>query len=265
MRPNRFGMVMVCILGVVGMTAPSAAQQVGDTFRDCSDCPEMVVVPSGSFRMGSSYGGDWEKPVHDVRIGYSFAVGKYEVTFGQWDACVSAGGCSHRPFDSVRGSRPVINVSWNDAQEYVRWLSRTTGERYRLLSEAEWEYVARAGTTTRYWWGNDIGRGRASCLSDCGDSDDEAAPVGSFAANGFGLHDVHGNVWEWVEDCANDSYRGAPTDGAAWTTGDCSTRVLRSGSFNDYAEYLRSANRYRGYPDYRGGNDIGFRVARTLP
>ena len=234
-----------------GMTLVEAAEEAaeeaerrerlrpGRVFRDCPECPELVVVPSGSFMMGSPSSesgrdGD-EGPVHRVTIGYPFAVGVYEVTFGEWDACVSGGGCGgHRPDDEGwgRGRRSVINVSWDDAQGYVEWLSRKTGEEYRLLSESEWEYVARAGTSTRYWWGEGIGRNRANCGSDCGDSYRYTAPVGSFSANPFGLHDVHGNVWEWVEDCRNGSYAGAPSDGTAWESGNCSRRVLRGGSWD---------------------------------
>ena len=158
----------------------------------------------------------------------------------------------------------MINVSWEDAQGYVRWLSRKTGEEYRLLSESEWEYVARAGTRTRYWWGDEIGRNRANC-DGCGSrwEDRQTAPVGSFSANGFGLHDVHGNVWEWVEDCWNESYAGAPRDGSAWESGECGRRVLRGGSWYNNLRYLRSAFRGRN----SAGNRymfIGFRVARTL-
>ena len=243
----------------------------GLPFRDCPHCPEMVVVPSGDFMMGSPRSdGDWqddEEPQHRVTIGSTFAVGVYEVTFAEWDACVSRGGCGgYRPYDEGwgRSRRPVVNVSWNDAQSYVAWLSRETGESYRLLSESEWEYVARAGTKTRYWWGDDIGRNRASCES-CGSGWDEesTAPKGSFAANGFGLHDVHGNVWEWVQDCRNESYDGAPDDGSSWDNGDCSERVLRGGSWDDHPVDLRAAARYA---DVTGNRDdyAGFRVARTL-
>ena len=195
---------------------------------------------------------DIEGPVHPVTIARPFAVGVYEVTFAEWDACVSGGGCGgFRPDDEGwgRGSRPVINVSWNDAQRYVQWLSRKTGAKYRLLSEAEWEYVARAGTTTAYWWGDDIGRNNANCLGCWSRWDARGtAPVGSFSANSFGLHDVHGNVWEWTEDCYE---------------GDCSRRVLRGGSWFDLPWYLRSAIRSGGPSGYRDLN-AGFRVARTL-
>ena len=224
-------------------------QRVGGKFRDCSECPEMVVVPSGSFMMGSpgveKGRDDDEGPRHRVRIDYRLAVGVYEVTFAEWDACVSAGGCGgYRPDDRGwgRGNRPVINVSWEDAQSYVRWLSNKTGKSYRLLSESEWEYVARAGTTTRYNWGNEIGHNRANC-DGCGSrwDNEKTAPVGAFSANAWGLHDVHGNVWEWVEDCWNDSYTGAPADGSAWESGDCSERVLRGGSWFYVPRNLRAA------------------------
>ena len=247
------------------------ARKPGDKFRDCPECPEMVVVPEGSFRMGSPPSeegrSDSEGPVHRVRIAEPFAVGKYEVTFEEWDACERDGGCGgYWPDDEGRGrgSRPVIHVSWEDAQAYVAWLSRKTGEAYRLLSEAEWEYAARAGTTTRYHWRDDIGWNRANC-DGCGNRWDArgTVPVGSFPANAFGLYDVHGNVWEWVEDCWNGSYAGAPTDGSAWTSGNCDRRVLRGGSWYDDPRNLRAALR-DWYGTVNRYDYLGFRVARTL-
>ena len=237
-------------------------QIAGHQFRDCRECPLMVVVPSGSFLMG------W--PGSEVRrtIARPFAVGVYEVTFDEWDACASDWGCSgYRPGNGGwgRGRRPVMNVNWEDAKAYVRWLSwRKTGHKYRLLSEAEWEYVARAGTTTWYWWGNDVGRNRANCNGCWSRWDyEQTAPVGSFSANPFGLYDVHGNVREWTEDCWNESYDGAPRDGSAWTSGYCRLRVLRGGSWGDYPRLLRSAIRGR-YSSGGRNFDAGFRVARTL-
>ena len=250
----------------------------GTKLRDCPECPEMVVVPSGSFMMGSPESeedrDDDEGPVHRVTIARPFAVGVYEVTFGEWEACVSDGGCGgYRPYAegepyvgdelAFGGNGPVINVSWDDAKAYVRWLSRKTGEEYRLLSEAEWEYVARAGTTGKYHFGSSLSPSRASYGGDR----DGTAPVGSYAANGFGLHDVHGNVWEWVEDCWNESYHGAPADGSAWETGDCSQRVLRGGSWHESPWFLRSASRLKGPAggrDRHTYNILGFRIARML-
>ena len=233
--------------------------KAGEQFTDCAECPEMVVVPAGSYRMGGQ---------HQVTIGAPFAVGKYEVTFAQWDACVRGGGCP-RGGDIAkdrgwgRGRRPVIYVSWNEAQRYVRWLSGKTNKPYRLLSESEWEYAARAGTETAYSWGDEIGAGRANC-GGCGSQwDRQTAPVGSFAANAWGLHDMHGNVWEWVQDCWNQSYAGSPRDGSAWLSGNCSERVLRGGSCNDLPSGLRAAVRSRFATGNRG-NILGFRVARTL-
>ena len=240
-------------------------RQVGRVFRDCEGCPEMVVVPAGSFMMGSNDGNDDETPVHRVRIGERFAVAVYEVTFGEWEACVRGGGCGgYRPGDAGwgRGNRPVINVSWEDAEGYVGWLSRETGKEYRLLSEAEWEYVARAGSRGAYHLGDEIGRNRANCCGSLWEVK-RTAPVGSFGRNGFGLYDVHGNVWEWVEDCWNGSYRGAPSDGRAWETGDCGRRVLRGGSWGDGPWNVRSANRGWTYAGVQF-HDSGFRVARTL-
>ena len=231
----------------------------------------MVVLPAGRFRMGCLSDDDDEcdrdeKPVREVAIA-SFALSKHEVTFAQWDACVSGGGCGgHRPDDRGRGraARPVVNVSWEDAQSYVSWLSRETGETYRLPTEAEWEYAARAGTTTKYSWGNAIGVNRANCRG-CGSQWDNSrtVPVGSFAANAWGLHDMHGNVWEWVQDCWNGNYAGAPMDGSAWLSGDCSERVVRGGSWLNFPGFLGAALRLW----YTTGNrnvDVGFRVARTL-
>ena len=231
--------------------------------------PEMVTIPAGRFRMGCVSGQDCsddEFPVHDVTIPQAFAVSKHEVTFAEWDACVLDGGCGrYRPDDYWgRGNRPVINVSWEDAQAYVSWLSSRTGERYRLLTEAEWEYVARAGSSTAYSWGNGIGSNRANC-GGCGSQwdGDRTAPVGSFPANAFGVHDMHGNVWEWLEDCWNASYAGAPSDGSVWRSGDCSGRVLRGGSWLNFPGGLRSASRY-GLTTGLRYSYLGFRVARTL-
>ena len=158
-------------------------------------------------------------------------------------------GCNgHRPGDEGwgRGERPVINVGWNDAKRYLEWLSSKTGKSYRFASESEWEYAARAGTTTRYSWGDAIGRGNANCGKGCGDDYRYSAPVGSFAANDFGLHDMLGNVWEWVEDCRNGSYEGAPTDGSVWRSGDCESRILRGGSWNSDPRLARAAFRAGG-------------------
>jgi formylglycine-generating enzyme required for sulfatase activity len=188
------------------------------------------------------------------------------VTFAEWDACVAAGGCDPKRGDSGWGreNRPVINVSWNDAKSYVGWLSQKTGKTYRLLSEAEWEYVARAGSRTAYWWGNYVGRNHANC-SGCGSEWDntKTAPIGSFTANKFGLCDTAGNVWEWVEDCWNGGYEDAPLDDLPWLEGDCSRRLRRGGSWNDAPWSVRSANRAGGSPVFRLDDNLGLRVARS--
>ena len=176
-----------------------------------------------------------------------FHLGKYEVTFAQWDACVEDGGCGgYSPSDEGWGreDRLVVNVSWDDAQSLISWLNRKKGANYRLPTEAKWEYAARAGSTTKYSWGNDIGDNRANCGSDCADSYPSTAttPVGSFPANAWGLHDMHGNVGEWVQDCWNESYEGAPTDGSAWESGDCDYRVVRGGSWGNSAGGCVSPN-----------------------
>ena len=255
------------------VSAPQAsampARRPGETFSDALDSggqgPEMVVIPAGRFRMGCVSGQlceDTEFPVRDVTIPRAFAVSKHEVTFEDYDRYTP----SRRVDDDGwgRGRRPVINVSWFDAQEYVTWLSRETGQVYRLLSEAEWEYVARAGSSSAYSLGSGIGSNGANC-SGCGSQWDsrQTAPVGSFAANAFGVHDMHGNAYEWVEDCWNNSYAGAPTDGSAWLSGNCGRRVLRGGSWNDTPRHVRSAFRDWRSSGNRFSGD-GFRVARTL-
>jgi formylglycine-generating enzyme required for sulfatase activity len=247
------------------------ALKPGDTFRECAkDCPEMVVLPAGMFVMGSPLDEkgrhESEGPQHEVTISKPFAVSKFEVTFDNWEACVSYGDCPVVGDSGFgRGQQPVINLSWADAQHYVAWLVRMTGKAYRLLSEAEWEYAARAGTQTTYSWGNELGEGNANCKG-CGSQwdDQQTAPVGSFAANAFGLHDLHGNVFEWVEDVWHDGYQGAPSDGSVWIeAGDVGRRRLRGGSWDYPPENLRSAARAWFHPDERDGS-IGFRLARTL-
>jgi formylglycine-generating enzyme required for sulfatase activity len=224
----------------------------------------MVVLPAGSFNMGSpSY--RETMPQHQVTIEAPFAVAKYELTFAEWDACESVGACPQADDSGMgRGNRPVINVSWNDAQQYVAWLSQMTGKSYRLLSEAEYEYAARGGTLTAYYWGDQIGVNNANC-AQCGSLlwKKQTAPVGQFAPNAFGLYDMAGNVWEWVEDCYNNSYNGAPTDGSGWKTGNCDRHVLRGGGWQAPAQTLRSDFRYYGTKSDRW-DDRGFRVARTI-
>jgi formylglycine-generating enzyme required for sulfatase activity len=240
-----------------------AAMKPGDTFRDCPDCAELVVVPAGSFDMGSPV--EYENPVRRVTIAKPFAIARYEVTFDEWDKCVEEGGCKFRPDDRNwgRGNRPVINVSWLDAKGYLAWLSAKTGQTYRLPTEAEWEYAARAGTKTPFWWGRDLGSRQANCR-ECNTGEAQTPlPVGSYKPNPFGLYDTAGNVAEWVEDCWNDNYRGAPTNGAAWSSGQCRLRVLRGGAFDSQSRYLRSTSRFRYDHDVRYVAN-GFRVVREL-
>ena len=224
----------------------------------------MVVVPSGEFQMGSR-DSLYEQPVHRVVIANPFAIGRREVTFAEWDLCVASGGCKYRPSDRGwgRGDRPVIDVSWSDAKTFLSWLSQKTGKAYRLPTEAEWEYAARAGTESPYWWGRAPVKGNANC-EDCGDAPTRMTmPAHSFRPNGFGLFNVAGNAAEWVEDCWNDSYAGAPANGAAWTTGQCEQRGLRGGSFASKATFIRPSARFRYDRDVRYYAN-GFRVARDL-
>ncbi len=238
---------------------------IRDTLNDGSEGPEMVVVPAGKFRMGDMDGaGDaTEKPVHGVDIGRAFAIGRFPVTFEEYDRYAAATGIV-RPGDGGwgRGERPVIIVSWECAQEYVRWLSAETGAHYRLPTEAEWEYAARAGSETAYPWGDEIDASNANFLGPGGPA--KTTPVDSYPPNDLGLHDMHGNVWEWVEDAWHDNYAGAPSDGSAWVTGaDPGVRVLRGGSWYTYGGKLRSAS--RNWFTATGRNvSFGFRLARDL-
>ena len=277
--------------------------QPGETFRDCPTCPELVVVPAGTSLMGSpSYETGREEdegPVHQVILGQAFAVGKYEVTVGEYGHFVSTTGYEGEgrcrvwtgekwEEESGRSWRdpgfrqterdPVVCVSWKAAHAYTEWRPRQTDKTYRLLSDAEWEYVARAGTkTARYWGEREDGQCRYANGADqtakqdnigrtvaaCDDGHYRTAPVGSYQANGFRLYDMLGNVWEWVQDCWNDGYAGAPSDGRVWERGDCSRRVLRGGSWFAGPRFLRSAARGRNTPDNRFSVN-GFRIARNL-
>jgi formylglycine-generating enzyme required for sulfatase activity len=306
-----YASLVVIILGLVGVikqdflkaqwrwwavTRPYAAAQVwshvltaaqekalkaGQSFKECAqDCPEMMVVPAGTFEMGSPQmdrqANTNEFPQHLVTIAKPFAVSKFELTYAEWDACAAAGGCNgYRPNDQGwgRGQQPVINVDWDDAQQYVSWLSLVTGKTYRLLSEAEYEYATRAGTQTAYPWGDKIGTYNANC-DGCGSQWDQTAPVGSFAPNGFGLYDMVGNVWEWTEDCyhpidglmTRDGKIAAPVDGTAWLAdkgGDCRYRVMRGGSWLNDPGDLRSAARVWLGTVLRQST-VGLRVGRTL-
>ncbi|MGO9483548.1 MAG: formylglycine-generating enzyme family protein [Rhodomicrobium sp.] len=262
---------------VASASAEVSAPKSKPSFKDCSDCPEMVVVPAGSFTMGSPSSEEYhradESPQHEVRISKPFAVGRSAVTFAEWDACAAGGGCGgYKPSDQGWGreDRPVINVSWDDAKAYVKWLSGKTRKEYRLLSEAEREYVTRAGTDTPFWWGNSISTDKANYDGTygyrggpMGEYRQKTLPVKSFQPNPWGLYQVHGNVWEWVEDCWHGDYDNAPDDGSAWKTGECGYRIFRGGSWNYDPQFLRAARRddslLRG-PSYRSGN-VGFRVA----
>jgi formylglycine-generating enzyme required for sulfatase activity len=237
-------------------------------FQDCEQCPTMVALPTGGFEMGARNLSSAERPMHRVTIAKPPALGKHEVSFAEWDACVAGGGCNgFRPDDHGwgRGNRPVIGVGWEDAAAYTRWLSQKTGQRYRLPSEAEWEYAARAGTATAYWWGDTVERGRANCAG-CGSLFDgkKTAPADGFDANPFGLVNMLGNAAEWVADCWSASYAGAPADGSAVERPPCSERVLRGGAFNQAPGYATAASRYKYDASVRYYAH-GFRVAKELP
>jgi len=264
-----------CIAAILLAVAAGAAAQEsrpapGAAFRDCAECPELLAIPAGTFRMGAPSGDrqgeDWERPPRDVSV-RAFALGKYEVTFSEYDACVADGGCPERPGDLGwgRGRRPVVGVNWDEAKAYAGWLSKKTGKAYRLASEAEWEYAARAGATTRFSWGDEAGRGRATCQDCQAPVPDRTSTVGSHAPNAFGLHDMHGNVWEWTEDCWNQTHAGAPIDATPRLSGNCRWRVIRGGSWRDFAPSLRASTRTWLAREFGDGiGYIGFRVARDL-
>ncbi len=261
----------------------------GTAFRDCPTCPDMVVLPAGEFVMGSSKeesGQTDEKPQHKVSFAKPYAIGKTEVTFDQWDACTTAGKCPKASDDDLgRGSRPVINVSREEAQMYTAWLSQTTGKKYRLPSESEWEYAARGGTTTPWYWGiseTSEGSPRACEYANvhdqtsreahpmyvwsnhpCADSFAETAPVGKFKPNAYGLYDVSGNVREWVQDCHTGDYNGHPADRTAREEAKCEKRIVRGGGWIDGFQTVRSAYRHTYEGEFRG-YQVGFRVVREM-
>jgi formylglycine-generating enzyme required for sulfatase activity len=260
--------------------AAEAASQ-GRILRDCPACPEMVVLPAGEFVMGSPPNergrNNDEGPQRTVTVA-PFAIGKFEVTFAQWDACAAEGGCAHKPGDQGwgRSRRPVINVSWDDARQFAAWLAKKTGKAYRLPTEAEWEYAARGvtrasapyapfatGATINYKQANYDANFVYGTGGRMGIYRQKTVDVGSLPRNAFGLHEMHGNVWEWVEDCYKDSYAGAPTDGSAVASGDCKLRILRGGAWNYYPQLLRSAYRYATAREVRL-ESVGFRVARSM-
>jgi formylglycine-generating enzyme required for sulfatase activity len=257
----------------------------------------MVVVPPGTFVMGSpetEKDRDKDEGQHKVTITYSFAVSKGPITWDQWEACVRDAMCDGKAVEAAlgldrdgkpiqdyaghaHGQHPVVGVSWQDAQSYVGWLNRKVGkEDYRLLSESEFEYAARAGTTTPYWWGNEPSHDYANYGKDAGEDlggmaagrdlwEDSTSPICSFPTNAFGLCDMHGNIYQWVEDCYETTISSLPTDGSAVKSGNCAVRGFRSNSFESNSKTLRSANRAFVYPpDTRGRNYLGFRVAKTL-
>jgi formylglycine-generating enzyme required for sulfatase activity len=273
MRP--FLLLFAFALAGCASAGPPPAPASAQAFSDCAGCPEMAVIPAGEFLMGSPsterYRG--AETQHRVVFAKPFAVGRFEVTAEEFDLCVKEGGCPFRPEDEGwgRGRRPVIHVSWHDAKAYAAWLAKKTGKPYRLLSEAEWEYAARGGSGAAFAYGPTLSGAQAnfdastsSDLNPKGPNRGRTVPVGSFPANGFGLHDVHGNAWEWVEDCWHDEYAGAPADGSAWLTGSCAGRVLRGGSFEDSVSDLRAAARVAS-DAFDGTFSDSFRVARDLP
>ena len=251
------GLLSILMLPLVG--CDNTPQEPGAVFKDCKICPEMVVIPAGSFKMGDADKNE-AKPVHEVKISYSFAVGKYEVTQAEWEAVMG-----NNPSEFKGARKPVERVTWDEAKSFVKKLSEQTGKVYRLLSESEWEYMARAGSTTKYPWGDEIDSSKARYASKFG-SGESTVSVGSYSANAFGVHNTVGNVAEWVEDCWHKIYKDAPIDGSAWLSeneGRCRLRVRRGGSWVVTPFYSVTAERYwNNATDRKDG--MGFRIARTL-
>jgi formylglycine-generating enzyme required for sulfatase activity len=233
--------------------------------KDCDACPLMVALSPAPFTMGSNGSDPSERPAHKVALHTPFAIGKLEVTVGQWAQCVKASVCPSVPSAANAGDKqPMRDVSWDEAQLYLKWLSTVSGKPYRLPTEAEWEYAARGGTTSRYWWGEQMKGGNSSCQG-CGEpwKADAPPPAGSFVANPYGLLDMNGSVWEWVQDCWHSSYKGAPADGSAWADGACQSRVIRGGSWREDSSYMLSTTRFKYDASVRQSQN-GFRVARTV-
>ena len=246
------------------------ALKPGAVFKECDRCPEMVALPAGRFMMGTPANDTaappsakrTEEPQHEVTIARAFAVGKFEVLADEFSACITEGGCKGWTSDTKpEGRHPMAGLTWRMAKEYVAWLAKKAGKPYRLLTEAEWEYAARAGTTTPFYTGETITAKQARFSSGTPGKAGEVLEAGQFPPNPFGLHDMAGNVEEWVEDCFNDNYKGAPTDGSAWLTGICDIRMARGGDYFGMAAHVRSAAR-NGFS--AGSRSFGFRVARTL-
>jgi formylglycine-generating enzyme required for sulfatase activity len=246
------------------VNSTATASAAGES-KDCAACPVMVPLPAGSFTMGSNAGDISERPPHRVTIGAPFAIGKYAVTVEQWNACVAASACPKLSGENATGTKaPARDLSWDDVQQYIKWLSKVSGKPYRLPTEAEWEYAARGGTSTPYWWGDQMRKGNTNCKG-CGDPWHETGPenVGTFAANPYGLYDMGGNVWQWVSDCWHSSYKDAPADGRTWDASGCDMRVIRGGSWLEGADYMLASTRFKYSQSVRQSQN-GFRVAKDL-
>lgn len=275
----------VAVLAVLGAGGGAGITHAADGFRDCEQCPEMVVVPAGEFTMGAQPDDDTreddERPARTVTFAKPFAIGRFEITFDEWDACVAGGGCEKGPDEGWgRGRRPVIHVDFQQAKGYVAWLSRRTGKTYALPSEAQWEYAARAGGSAEIPWGRAKDQAcRAANVYDttakakqpfdwpafpCEDGHAETAPVGSFAPNAFGVHDMLGNVWEWIADCYRPTLAGAPANGSAVEAENCMKRMSKGGSWNIFPAWVRPGYRYGLEGNLRSTN-LGLRVVRELP
>ena len=260
--------LQVCVINPPALGAnPGSTLKSKQIFKDCRLCPELVAIKPGTFIMGSNEGPKTHYPAHRVSIDYPFAIGRFEVTFKEWNYCVEKKACRHRPDDHKWGQikRPVINITWDQANIYLKWLSNHTKYKYRLPSESEWEYVNRAGSITRFWWGDSVGSNNANC-KDCRSiwSGKSTAPIGSFKSNSFSVFDTTGNVFEWVQDCWQKDHSLAHADGRPRIpTKKCDFRVIRGGSFYYFSKVSQSAYRAKNPPNIKS-YWLGFRVLREM-
>lgn len=266
-RMRRMRAILTAFLSLFALSTAAMAQEPGTFFKDCPDCPEMAAIPAGDFIMGDKSGRPTEQPTVRITLAKPFAISRTEITWNQWEACQKDGACDHIESDHGwgRGTRPVINMTFAQAEAYLAWLSKKTGKTYRMPSEAEWEYAARGGTRTRYWWGDEIGKGKANCR-ECGAGDfsgHKSAPTRTFEANPFGLYEIHGNIWEWTADCWHPTHEGADPAGKPRVAEKCTLMTIRSGSWYYFAPVSTAASRAKNDRRMKSYN-IGIRAVREL-
>ena len=251
---------------VLALPTLAAEFKVGETFQDCETCPKMIVIPGGKYTMGDDKGKKNQRPARQVTIKGPLAISIYEVTWDEYSVCLEEGACKREPDAHKwgKGKRPAINMSFDEAVTFTKWLAKKTGRPYRLLSETEWEYAARAGTSTGYWWGDKLKKKYANCRK-CGTkwSGKKTAPVGSFKPNPWGIYDMHANIWEWTSDCWNKTHAFGPKDQSPRTDGNCDRRSVRGGSWYYFPQLAKSVSR-DSHPRHLWSYNIGIRLGISL-